>query len=78
MAATAKFTAAVSKDSELGHQLAVALMSGLGTHVRTFDAGNNVLTDAWTIFGVTYTKTNTYNGAGAGAGRLTESDWMAP
>ncbi len=43
-----------------------------GSHAYTYDGSHNMLTDAWTLFGTTRTKTYTYTGAD----RMTESDWV--
>ncbi len=74
---TAVITTALATESAIAYQLNIALLTRLGTHLRTADVGGNILTDAWTIFGTTYTKTYTYASTSAGAAQLTESDWVA-
>ena len=53
-------------------KLSVAAFVGAGSHVYTYNASGQLVTDAWTLFGTARTKTYTYT-----AGRLTgETDWI--
>lgn len=67
----------IAKDDPIAERLSLAANLSAGSHVYTVDAGGNRLTDAWTIFGVVYTKTYTYVSTSAGAGMLTESNWVS-
>lgn len=53
-------------------KLLVAAYVGAGSHVFSYNASGQIVTDAWTLFGVTRVKTYTHT-----SGVLTgESDWV--
>ena len=53
-------------------KLSVAAFVGAGSHVYSYNASGQLVTDAWTLFGTARTKTYTYT-----ADRLTgETDWI--
>ncbi len=65
------FSAAASRVALL--KLLAATVAGAGSHVFSYNASGQLVTDAWTLFGSTYTKTYGYNGAGQ---LITETDWI--
>lgn len=57
-------------------KLLTALTARAGVHTYTYDAGGNLLTDTWSVFGTSYVKSYTYASTNANANRLTEGDWL--
>lgn len=53
-------------------KLLIASYVGAGSHVYSYNASGRLVTDAWTLFGVTRTKTYTYTGAAL----TSETDWV--
>lgn len=67
---TTWYTAAGSLIARIG--LLCALIAGAGSHVYGYNGSGQLITDAWTLFGTTRTKTYGWSGTQL----TTESDWV--